>query len=85
MQVSITDARDQFTDIVRRAEAGEEIILTRRGHAVVRIAPVKAPVDGHGRHAPLDEVRASAAGRETSGPDAARSQTCLHGEDDLPG
>jgi len=57
MQVSITDARDQFTDIVRRAEAGEEIILTRRGRAVLRLAPVKAPVDDPGRHASLDEAR----------------------------
>jgi prevent-host-death family protein len=67
MRVSITEARDRFTDIVRRAEAGEEIILTRRGHAVLRLAPFKAPVDDPGRRAPLDEVCASADGRRSGG------------------
>ena len=37
MHVSVTDAKGQLTDLVRRAEAGDEIILTRHGHAIVRL------------------------------------------------
>lgn len=41
MQVSIADAKAQFAELIRRAEAGEEITVTRRGRAVARI--VAAP------------------------------------------
>ncbi len=37
MQVSVTDAKAQLTDLVRRAEAGEEIVLTRHGTPAVRL------------------------------------------------
>jgi prevent-host-death family protein len=39
MQVSVTDAKAQLTELVRRAEAGEEVILTRHGHPAVRFTP----------------------------------------------
>ena len=34
MQIPISDAKATLTDLVRRAEEGEEIILTRHGKAV---------------------------------------------------
>jgi antitoxin (DNA-binding transcriptional repressor) of toxin-antitoxin stability system len=37
MQVSVTEAKGQLTELVRRAEAGDEIILTRHGHPAVAI------------------------------------------------
>jgi prevent-host-death family protein len=37
MQVSVTDAKGQLTELVRRAEQGDEIVLTRHGRAVVRL------------------------------------------------
>jgi prevent-host-death family protein len=42
MRVSVTDAKAQLTYLVRRAEEGDEIILTRHGHAAVRLVPVQA-------------------------------------------
>jgi prevent-host-death family protein len=41
MQVSVTYAKARLTDLVRRAEEGDEVILTRHGHAAVRLVPVK--------------------------------------------
>jgi prevent-host-death family protein len=38
--VSIGDAKANFSDLVRRAEAGEEIILRRGNHRVARIVPL---------------------------------------------
>ena len=32
MEVSVSDAKAQLTDLARRAEAGEEIVLTRHSH-----------------------------------------------------
>jgi prevent-host-death family protein len=41
MQVSVSDAKAQLTDLVRRAEAGDEIILTRHGQPIVTLTPFK--------------------------------------------
>ena len=85
MRVSVTDAKGQLTELVRRAEAGDEIILTRHGHAAVRLVPVRAATDRKSRRALLDAVRASGAAQASAGPSAARSQDFLYGDDGLPG
>ena len=46
MHVSVTKAKGQLTDLVRCAEAGDEIILTRHGKAAVRLVPVKVLDEG---------------------------------------
>ena len=84
MKVSVTDAKGQLTELVRRAEAGEEIVLTRHGHAAVRLVPVKPLPDRTARRALLDAVRVSAAAKATDGPSAADSQDVLYGDDGLP-
>lgn len=38
-EVSVKDARDNFRTYLDRAEAGEEIVITRRGKEVARIVP----------------------------------------------
>jgi prevent-host-death family protein len=84
MRISVTEAKGQLTELVRRAEAGDEIILTRHGHAAVRLVPVCTVPDRKSRHALLSEVRASAAANATAGPAAARSQDFLYGDDGMP-
>jgi len=44
MEISVTDAKAQLTELVRRAEAGDEIVLTRHGHPAVRLVPVQETV-----------------------------------------
>lgn len=84
MQVSVTDAKGQLTELVRRAEAGDEVILTRHGHAAVRLVPVKVAPDRKSRRALLEAMRASGAAKAKAGLDAARSQDFLYGDDGLP-
>jgi prevent-host-death family protein len=84
MQISVTDAKGQLTELVRRAEKGDEIVLTRHGHAAVRLVPVRAPLDQGSRRAVLEAARAAGAAKATSGPNAARSQDFLYGDDGLP-
>jgi prevent-host-death family protein len=84
MRISITDAKSQLTALVRRAEAGEEIILTRHGRAAVRLVPLKSMPDPKARRRLLEAVQRSGAAGATSGPSAARSQDFLYGEDGLP-
>jgi len=84
MRISVTEAKGQLTDLVRRAEAGDEIILTRYGHPAVRLVPLKPSASAKSRKAVLDAVRAVARARVTEGPDAARSQDFLYDEDGMP-
>ncbi|MBV9734771.1 MAG: type II toxin-antitoxin system prevent-host-death family antitoxin [Acidisphaera sp.] len=85
MRVSLTEAKAQLTDLVRRAEAGDEIILTRHGHPAVRLVPIAARPNREARRTLLEAARKSGAARATAGPDAARSQDFLYDEDGLPG
>jgi prevent-host-death family protein len=85
MRISVTEAKAQLTELVRRAEAGEEVILTRHGHAAVHLTPVSPSHDSKARKALLQSVRAAAAEKAAPGPDAARSQDFLYGDDGLPG
>ncbi|MGA2953454.1 MAG: type II toxin-antitoxin system prevent-host-death family antitoxin [Caulobacteraceae bacterium] len=84
MQISVTEAKGQLTELVRRAEAGDEVILTRHGHPAVRLAPIKPAVDAKSRLVLLEAVRAAAVAKVAAGPSAARSQDFLYGEDGLP-
>lgn len=84
MHVSVTDAKAQLTELVRQAEAGEEVILTRHGHPAVRLVPVKPVPDRRSRRALLEAVRRSGATKPNEGPGAARSQDFLYGDDGLP-
>lgn len=81
MRISVTGAKGRLTELVRRAEAGEEMILTRHGHAAVRLVPVEAAPDRISRRALLEAVRASGAAKAKTGPSAARSQDFLYGDD----
>jgi prevent-host-death family protein len=85
MRVSVTEAKGQLTDLVRRAEAGDEVVLTRHGHAAVRLVPIKAALDRKSRRALLEAARASGSGKANAGPNAARSQDFLYEDDGLPG
>ena len=40
---SIADAKSRFSALVERAEAGEEVEITRRGKPVARIVPLDRP------------------------------------------
>lgn len=38
MEVSVFDARNRFSELIDAAERGEEVIVTKRGRPVVRLA-----------------------------------------------
>jgi prevent-host-death family protein len=85
VEIPISEAKAHLADLVRRAEAGDEVVLTRHGRAVVRLAPVRArAATPQERKALLDRLRASWTGEPTPGPDAARCQDFLYDEFGLP-
>ena len=84
MHVSLSDAKARLLDLVRQAEAGEEVVLTRHGRPAARIVPVTSVPTGAARARLVERLRASAARTRHSGPEAARSQDFLYGDDGLP-
>ena len=84
MKITVSEAKGQLTELVRRAEAGDEVILTRHGHPAVRLVPVARALDRTQRRALLEAARKSGSAKATKGPSAARSQDFLYDEYGLP-
>ncbi len=40
-QVNIQTAKTTLSDLILRAEAGEDVVIARRGEPVVRLTPIK--------------------------------------------
>jgi len=84
MRISVSNAKGRLTELVRRAEAGDEVVLTRRGQAAVRLVPVKVPAGTEARRKLLEAVRTAGVAKAGAGASAARSQDFLYDADGLP-
>jgi prevent-host-death family protein len=84
MRISVSEAKAQLTDLVRRAEAGEDVVLTRHDQEVVRLTPVKKTQTRAERRAILEEIMREGGAKAKDGPCAARSQDFLYDEFGLP-
>ena len=82
--MTLTDAKGQLAELVRLAEAGEDVTLTRFGQDVARIVPVQRKLSPEEWGALLEEVSEYGRLHATPGPDGARSQDFLYGEDGMP-
>lgn len=86
MNIPISDAKAQLTELVRRAEAGEDIVLTRHGQPVTRLMPVRhIPTTAEKRALFADIMQSGRAKTATAHEDAARSQDFLYDDQGLPG
>ena len=84
MEISLTHAKAHLTELVRRAEAGDEVVLTRHGRPAARLVAVKRRPDRDARRKLLEDFQAAASAKITPGPGAARSQDFLYDDDGLP-
>jgi len=57
-RIGIYDARSRLSELVERVEAGEEVILTRRGQPVVRMVRAEAQARNKARAAAVKRIRA---------------------------
>jgi prevent-host-death family protein len=55
--IGIYEAKSKLSELVERAEAGQEVTITRRGRPVAKLVPAKAGVEVD-RKALMDEIRA---------------------------
>jgi prevent-host-death family protein len=81
MLVSVSDAKGQLTELVRRAEAGDEVVLTRHGKAVARLVPMSKRPTQQEKRVLLETISRTAAAKVTPGADAARSQDFLYDDE----
>lgn len=84
MKVDIADAMHLLEDLVCRAEAGEEIVLTRQGHPIIRLVPVSRPLTAEEKEARINAIVADARGKALPGPDAAHCSDFLYDDRGLP-
>jgi prevent-host-death family protein len=84
MQMTVSDAKARLSDLVRRVEAGEEVVLTRHGYPVAQLVAAHRRAGAKDRRDIIASVRARAAAKIAAGPGAARSQDFLYDDEGLP-
>ncbi len=84
MDISVSDAKALLSDLVRRAEHGEDVVLTRHGRAVARLIPIVERPSASERRAVLNAIRAEGRANATPGPPAENSQDFLYDSNGLP-
>jgi prevent-host-death family protein len=55
------EAKNKLSELLERAEAGEEIVITRRGRAIARIVSMGAETDRNRAHAAAARIRERAS------------------------
>ena len=43
MKVNVLDAKNRLSELIRAAQAGEDVIIANRGEPVARLMPITAP------------------------------------------
>ncbi|MDZ4374061.1 MAG: type II toxin-antitoxin system prevent-host-death family antitoxin [Phenylobacterium sp.] len=69
---SVAEAKNKLSELISRAEAGEEVVITRHGHPVIELRPV-TPVQTEPRRmtqADLDWLDSVRIKPSASGPDS---------------
>ena len=84
MRISVSEAKGQLTELVRHAETGEEVVLTRHGKATVRLVPLQPRPSANARRELIAAIQADAEDKRRAGASAARSQDFLYDDDGLP-
>jgi prevent-host-death family protein len=89
MRVPLEEAALKLDDLVERAEAGEEVVLTRDGSPAAQLVAIEkthrlTPTHDERRRILEDFVADIRANPLLPGPSAARSQDFLYDDDGLP-
>lgn len=85
MDVSVSEAKAILTDLVRKAEGGEDIVLTRHGAPVARITAMPKKLSPSEFDQLVQELQEIAARTALPSTDAAHSHDFLYDENGLPG
>ena len=67
LSYGVFDAKNRLTGLLDQVEAGEEIVITRRGHPVARLVPIDAGFDRVRARRVADGLRAASRGQTLDG------------------
>lgn len=56
MSMSIAEAKSQFSAVIERAAAGEEVTITKHGKPVAKVVPVRTERDREKARAAFDAI-----------------------------
>jgi len=84
MNLAISKAKSKLTDLVKRAEQGEEVVLTRHGTQVVKLVPIRPVLDLETKKEILSRLLEESQSIICRDTNAADSQDFLYGEDGMP-
>ncbi len=85
LMVPLHEAEGHLAELIARAEAGEEVVVTRDGRPVARVTVVAdAADDAEALMQAIRRIQAEARERLIPGPDAARAADFLYDENGLP-
>jgi prevent-host-death family protein len=85
VEIAVSEAKGQLTDLLRRAEAGEEIILTRHGRPAGKIVPVgRRRLSPNERLEVIRRIQLEAAEKVTPGLEPLSKHDYLYDEHGLP-
>jgi prevent-host-death family protein len=84
MDIPLSEAKTRLTELARRAQNGEDVVLTRHGQPAVRLVAVTSTRDRASRRRALERISRDGAANVLDGATAARSQDFLYDDDGLP-
>jgi len=67
MDVSIVEAKNRLTALLDEVENGGEVIITRRGKPIARLAPLESGFNRARARAAADGLRAASKGQTLGG------------------
>ncbi|WP_309628055.1 type II toxin-antitoxin system prevent-host-death family antitoxin [Brevundimonas sp.] len=87
IEIPVSAAKARLTALVRQAEGGADVFLTRNGRRVAQITATKERrvLTPEEKLEVIRKAQASARGKFEPGFDAARSADFLYGDDGMPG
>jgi prevent-host-death family protein len=65
--VGAYDAKTHFSELLERVESGEEITITKHGHPVARLVPVKKTQTREERRAAIEKIKEMSKGLSLGG------------------
>ncbi len=80
MEIAITDLSAQLAELIRRANAGDEIVITDKGNAIARLVPVREAQTPAERLELIESIMAAGRAKAKPGFDPAHNHDFLYDE-----
>ncbi len=84
MEIAINEAKGKLSGLIKAAQKGEHVVLTKHGHPVAEIRPLAQSKSPAEKFALLEEISVRAAKKACAGPDAAHAADFLYDDDGMP-